>query len=456
MPQRKLLVLLKERILLLNSQIFDEISGEYSWLADFLEQNPKAKTTDLHDFDEEVQNFFKYRYNSIITQAAAEWASHSGQPVDIRDKDEMFECELCHHKPIMYVCCIVNKLNDKELNVGTECVKHFDMKLGKDIRLLFKGMKKVRRTNRLERVIPGIDRTIFGWEGELEGFPLLIPLSLESSWLKLGERANKLYMDFLEEEIGSIKDQEYFDELQLILEQKKSRLKDIQEYVEKNKDAKFVPGKEIINWVKRAAKSKDDNLLGWLKEDGRVKWRTAFRIGEPNYLKSLISDFNGHMKSIGCYIEKMDNHKGSDGYIINVKSKQIMLFTRYREFILDFGGLLFGEKLEKPLDLKNLMLTGTVYGENSVNKIVTNLEKRVDERGYRLYKLEHEYNELILQQKNTDYYVIENLDQFVEKFKLLSLGLNEGDTVEFDGYFKILVGKKKSSKEDLDYLLAQR
>lgn len=456
MPERKLLVLLKERVLLENSQIFNEISGEYPWLVNFLERNPNAKTTDLDNFEDEVQNFFKHRYNQIVTQAASEWASHKGRPVDIKDTDEMFECEFCHHKPIRFVFCIVNKLNGKELNVGGECVKHFGMNLGKDVRQLMKEMKEVRRLNSLEKAIPGIKKTISGWEGEMEILPVLIPLSLEEPYLQLGAKAKKIYTEYLQEDIFSEKDPDYFNKLQKILEQKQRMLKTIQEYVETNKNAKYVPGKEIISWIKRTGKNDDTQLLRWLKEDGKITWRTAFRIGEPSYLKSLILDFNEHLRNTRCSIEKLDHHKGSDGYIINVNSGEIRIFTKCRGFITDFGGLLFGETVDKPLDFINLMQNGTAYGENSANKIVSNLENRVNELGYGIYRQEYEYNELIFQQKGADLYVIEKLEQFVEKFKLLAFGLDDDGTAELQAYFKTLDGKKKISKEDLNYLLGQR
>lgn len=456
MPQRKLLVLLKERVLLLNSQIVDEISGEYPWLVKFLEENPNAKTSDLQSFNDEVRNFFTYRYNTIVTQAASEWTSHNGKPVDIKDKDEMFECELCHHKPIVYVCCIVNKLNGKELNVGTECVKHFGMTLGKDIRALFKDMKRFRRASRLDREFPGIERIISGWNEELEALPLLIPLKYEQPWIELGEKVRKLYMGYLEEDIDSTNENEYFEEIRQIFESKRTIFKEIKEYVENNKADKYIPGKDIINWIKRETRSKDVNLLEWLKTDGRIQWRTAFRIGEPNYLKSLIPDFNGHLKNIGCSIERLGNHKGNSGYTIIVKDKQITLFVKYGSFILEFGGLLFKEGLEKPLTLINLAPHSVVYGENSVDKTIAILEKQLDNLGYRVYKQDHEYNELLLHEKGTGLYLIENLEQFVEKFKLFALGLNTAGGEELEKHCSAFNNKKKYSKEDLDYLLSRR
>lgn len=456
MPERKTLVLLKERVLLENSEILHQISGEYPWLIRFLQENPKAKISGLGSFDEEIQNFFRHRYKQIIMQAASEWASHKGRPLDVKDKEEMCECELCHQKPIRFVFSIMNKLNGKELNVGGECVKHFGMELGKDVRQLIKEMKELQRINRLEKAIPGIKKTIDSWERELESFPVMIPLSLENPYLDLGERAKRLYRDFLAQDLLPDQVERNVTEFQKILEQKRKCLKVIQDYAEKNRDAQFIPGKEILRWVKTTGKSEDPQLLRWLKEDGRITWRTAFRIGEPNYLKSLIPLFNEYLQNTGSFIEKLSNDRGSDGYIIYVPSQQIRIFTKCRGFLMEFGGLLFGEPIDKPLDLKNIMLNGTVYGENSVNIILDNLKNQAMEFGYGIYRHEYEYNELIFQHQGTGLYVIESLKPFVEKFKLLALGLDDGGKEELQNHFKALDGKKKISKEDLNYLLGQR
>lgn len=60
---------------------------------------------------------------SILTKAIAEW-EYRGAMYDIGYADEV--CRLCNHLDIRYQFEIVNKFNQNELLVGSECIKKFD------------------------------------------------------------------------------------------------------------------------------------------------------------------------------------------------------------------------------------------------------------------------------------------------------------------------------------------
>jgi hypothetical protein len=61
-----------------------------------------------------------------------------------------FKCELCGHEPCLYAFTIRNIQEDKELTVGSECVKHFKNK-GIDIDVASGLKKRVKRVVRKMR-----------------------------------------------------------------------------------------------------------------------------------------------------------------------------------------------------------------------------------------------------------------------------------------------------------------
>jgi hypothetical protein len=449
--QRKRLVLLKERNLLFNSQVLDEVSGQYPWLQRFLEEKSTATYANLNNYDIEVRNFFKNRYDAIVKQAVAEWGMSDNRPVDIRERDEMVECELCHQRPIVYVCGIKNKLNNIELNVGSECVKNFGMSFTKDIQKLLSAQKKLKRLNVLDKSIVGIEGTKSGWGNVIDHAPILIPEALERPFLKLGEAVKKLYDDFVNE-TSELDDNEIVDTIRELLAEKDIQHKRIDEYVDRNSADKFAPTREIVTWARREAKDWDV-LLGWLKEDGMITARTAFRVGYPPFLKSLIPDFDAALKSSGVTLQGVEEHKHGQGYVTSIQSSGIKLFCNYREFISSFSDAIF--KVGRQIDIMRLVNISSIYGEESISGLLDIIRPKMETSDYSIYRFDREYNEIIFEEKGKERYVVEDLEQFTVRVKYFVLP-GYSDNTELDGYIRLLGTRKKQDKDNINYFLEQR
>lgn len=129
----KLLVTRRSRTLLLNSETIKDYNEAYT----FIRENSNLKDDELNLQTEYIQNFFNNLYDKILKQAVEEWTPDSDEPVYILDDDNKIPCQLCNI-PIKNVCNISNKINNKKLTIGTECLKHFGMDMDISVEELLK------------------------------------------------------------------------------------------------------------------------------------------------------------------------------------------------------------------------------------------------------------------------------------------------------------------------------
>lgn len=93
-------------------------------------------------------------------KAMKEWY-YSGHPIDLEEPSA--DCELCGHKGIRYQFPIINRLNDNQLQIGSECINKFDIRAldseGRELseeetaQLVTRGRNRLIQDAKLKRVI---------------------------------------------------------------------------------------------------------------------------------------------------------------------------------------------------------------------------------------------------------------------------------------------------------------
>jgi hypothetical protein len=414
------LVKFRERKLLMFSKIIED----YPLLIEFLETESNMDESELETLPHEMQLFFRNIYKKVLKQAVAEWTADTQHPIDILDDDKKIRCQLCNHK-IKYVCYIINKLNNNRLEIGTECVKHFGMNLDVPIEKLFREMIKTKRLEELNKFIPNIEIIISNWKEEIDSFPVLIPLNIKKPYLELGNEANELFQEYLNpnNSISKNTKKEFFNEIKSILKQRKEMLKEINEYVLKNVNGPYVPKKEIIDWLKRNNRTQ---ALTWLEEDGKIKLRTIFRIEEPNFMKFLIGELNNHLLPIGINVEGIDeDYKGSGYVFVSQKNPRIKLFCRHYDFMIEYGGLIIGEKIEKELNLKEILKISSVYKEDSIDAAIDALAYLAKRSNIEFKEHYYDFDDVIVFERSSNKYIIIKLSRLIENFIDLVFGVGD-------------------------------
>jgi hypothetical protein len=426
----------KERTLLLNSQVTEE----YPWFYEFLESNPKITVEIVDALPPDKKDFCENIVPKIKLQATEEWKGNPDHPVDDLGEDRI-PCSLCG-QPNKWIFYIVNQLNNKELNVGSDCVTHFGIDTGRPgftVDQLVKGATRIRLLNKLNKRFSGIDAIVAGWDRALNTYPIIIPLSLEKPYQELGDKVKKLYEEYL----SGMSDEEEFSELDLLLKTRQEIVQKIDTYVKENVSDKFIPRRNILNYV-------DRELLKKIQLDGRLTWGTLYRIAEPGLMKSIIPELNVKLHDIGMEIEKADTERV--GYVIKIHSRNdSLLFCKYRKFLLDFGCLLFNEDPIGVLNIERIMAISSVYDEYSHDRIIQEIAAILNKGNIEISSSDYENNEIVIYERPTNKYLILALKEFVERFKGLGVPLEE-----ITSYIAKLPNKRYSKEELADLQSVKR
>ncbi|MFW6016153.1 MAG: hypothetical protein ACOCRK_06915 [bacterium] len=443
----KLLMKLRERTLLMNSKIIED----YDKLKRVIEDKPNIKISELKDLDLQMQIFFKNIYYKVLRQAASEWVSNQAHPVDVIFEDEeKIQCELCH-QPIKNVCYIVNKINDKELIVGSECVKSFEMNLGKSVDKLLEEMLKTKRLTMLNKSCNNIEDIISNWEDKLEDFAILIPEHLERPYLELGEQIEKYYKEFIEKK-NNKKYEHIINNIKKLFEKRSTLITNMEKYANKYRDDKHIVTRKMVKWLER---NKDYKVIKWIKNNGKIDIRTAHRIGEDNYLKSLAMDLNKKLENKGIKnIKLLSNYNGRKGYVFYYKNN-LKLFCSYSKFLLETSWLIFDESLSEDYELmKNNLLGNSIVHQDSYNKVINMLFNSIKKSQFSIYVFDEDFDQLFIYNKKVNkYFIIDQFSRFInENLKNIVETDNKMDVIKL---IKIR-NKKEYNKDDVQHLLEEK
>lgn len=444
----KLLMTLRERTLLMNS----ETIKDYEKLKKLIEERPTIKGAELKNLDSKMQTFFRNMYSKVLKQSASEWSSNSAHPVDvIIDEEKTIQCQLCH-QPIKNICYIVNKINENELIVGSDCVKNFEMNLGKPIEKLLEDMLKTKRLTILNESCNNIEDIINTWEYTLENFDVLIPGYLEKEYLELGTQIKKNYNNFIEKK-NKKKNEDIIKTIEDLLEKREILIKKLENYVKDHKNDKYVVTRSMVKWLKQKNKHK---VIKWLKSTGKVGMKTAHRIGEDNYLQSLVDDLNLKLKNTNIKIINFTpNYKGRKGYIYQYQNN-LKLFCSYSNFLLESSWMIFNGSLNEDYDeMKNNLLSHSIPHQDSYQMVTNMLFNIIKKLKLSIHLFDKDFDQLFIYNNETDkYFIMDNFSSFINK-NLNYIVKEENNNKNILSIIK-LKNKKEYNKVDIEYLLEER
>jgi hypothetical protein len=382
-------------------------------------------------------------------QAVDEWiGSNEKNPVEDlgEDRSKWVKCSICG-QPNRYVFYICNIFNGNFLNVGSDCIKYFGVRVdrnGRSIDQLIKNAKRVRRLAELDSRIPGIDNIVTEWHHCLEEFPIVLPSKLENQYLELGNKLKKVYEMYLNEEEKRV--EEIADTITKLLTQKDNILKQIEAHIEKHKEQDFVATKELVRWLETNGKH---SVVQMIKEDGgKIKWRTVHRIEEPRLMNLILKKLGPHFQRIGAALIRADIEQGR--YIWQpLWGPKLALSCKHSTLLLRYGGLLFNEILDKPLTRQALVEISEFYGETSLDLAIAELFSKLQGTDFRLWGYNLNYNEVVFLNLKQHNYIILPMIDFLSTFKGLVLNTDNKSTSDIVNYV-VKSGKAPCSFEDIN------
>lgn len=431
----------KERTLLLNSDVITQ----FPHVMKLLEENKDITDEFIGTLPKEQSNFFINVLPRVLKQAINEW---KGDPKQLEDMGPnasgWMRCSL-DNQPNRYIFYIKNTLNGTSLNVGSDCITHFwgswsSNYEGKNMAQLKRDAGRLRLFSVLNDKMPGVGRIIESWNLLVSDCEIILPRSLEKPYLDLGRRASTIYENYLcEKECG-----DYEEQLKTILENRKTLISEIEEYILLKYPEKYVPKKEVRLWLKNNRLPK---VVDMLIDDGEITWKTAHRIEEPAFMRSIIGELDYGMKDIDLHVVSAEVALG--GYVIETISKdKVQLFSKHRDLILYCGWLLFNEKpIEDEFSLESILQLCRLNGEADMDAVLRTLMDIVSKSGIEFEDTDYENGIVTIHHKEDNEYILADIGKLTETFKGLVIGAKDKTAADLISYIKNIPGKRYTKAE---------
>lgn len=428
--------------------LHSNITSEYKWFRNFLLQHKKSTISDgtLQSLVPEKQQFIRDMYRHLIKQAGLEWEPSPEAPVeDMSDDSRKWKrCALCK-RPNRYIFYIRNKITNKVINVGSECIKEFS-----DINIpahqLIEGLKKIERLSKLLKHFSNLDLLISRWSEVLDTSEILIPENLEDKYLIIGAELKILHDKYLDKK----SDDTIFSQISELLKDREEILERIEEYVTKNKQNEFVVTRDVIWSLLKSPNGQ--KTLQMLKRTGYFDWSTVHRVDqEITFMNMIVSKLKGYLDKYDIRIMKVQTEQR--GYTYRTIN-DLSLFILHSELLLSVGGVLFGETIDD-VSTTSIIKQSVVKTRSALRRFAEVLQVQMASTNkMEVFLINSEFNEIVFHNVKTKGYVLENLDQLINKFKL-DIAF-DGNIIAIEEYLQNPSRKNYIEKDLFDFYMERK
>lgn len=439
-PSRKLLLDKKNKSLLVNSfHCKDKFSFLYKFSLEHIDSDASAIDMAIDKLSKEEIIMINDLLPGVLNICKNEWVGRENAVEIIIDEHKRESCSLCGKKNNKWVYNIVNKVSGVKMNVGSTCIGEFpSIELGanKTKTQLEKEAERKHILSGLTLKFPGIENIVDTWKKRAEEYEVLIPVNIESPYLKIGEELKEIFNSYLVNK-GNTED---INKIESHLKERNEFLSKMAEYENAHKSNKYIVNRRIVNWLKA---KEDYKTIDALKKTGYVTYELASRIEERLFLEEILKDFNQVYSEAGIELIGYDEEKKS--FIIKpFKDFNVKLICNTKKFIDYFGWVLFDEERNAAFNLINIFKASSIYDNKSIELIVQSLRDVLRSSIYTLSLYEDKYvdfmstNQIDLIYKKDDVVKVINLNKFLEEFKIYSFNIKKLDFKEIDVYLEHL------------------
>lgn len=299
------LVLLKNSEETKNTETYGNL---YESLMPYTTLSPNDLKQDIV-FDDKARMTLTHNVKTMMDRIQGEWyaitSSHTAT--------EEVHCQLCGAKN-KYVCYIKNRINDKELHVGSECVKNYkdindaNIILSK-IRATQRDTKKDARKSDFDVALgDNIDFTKIS-EQKLDTFPILLPYTLHNNLRKTIYDCNRIRTSYISSG-GEL--QECIAKFNQKKEEFEKLYQKAEEHYLQYKNKPLICTRQITDWLKNNNPTIIDTIR---KSNGLLNETTLQFVYEPGFIKQNLPLF------AQCIKNKDVNFISVNGNVIKFKVK---------------------------------------------------------------------------------------------------------------------------------------
>ena len=270
--------------LIMQSQAIND-TDRYDWLKDFLNKKNKdfISVEDFSTFTDEQKALIDGElYQTLYKNSSDEW--HIEMYEDLSNKDEDVVCALCGEKNMKYGYYLKNLRNKKTILVGSTCVETYkDLKTvdGRNLKDLKKERLRNMRMLQLDEKSTGINDEIVKWRDYENSLPIFVSKNLIEEYNNVFYKLNSIYETYLSTRNNS-KAEELKDSILKLIEHSRKIKEKMNKYVDEYSNVDWCITKEIKEWC---LKNNANRAISMLREDRRIRFRSAYMILEKNLMK---------------------------------------------------------------------------------------------------------------------------------------------------------------------------
>ena len=403
--------------ILLESNVIQE--KENIWLKELLLSNkePVIKNSQIEELDPEKQSFFNSNlFNRLYKAASKEWVI-----VDCVEDEEKKECTLCGQKDTTKKYYIRNKINNKEMNVGSTCVdkiddiRSIDGKTKEEIEKEYMLRKKEQILNNLHN---GLVEKIDNLNKEFEKIPTVVEEKYENKYNSYVKDIQDLYEKYRKK---AKVDKKIIEDIYILTLECDKIIEKIYQDIENKKDNEWYINENIAKWC--YYENKDKNLVKFLKEDGIIIQRSACRIYERNFINKIIGKLQKIFIDSDIIIIDYDERDKKIIFNIdktNIYNNRIELKCSYNIFLQEYVDKVFADEKIKRIssEERKFLIKNSTISENSVNIAMRNLKYILEKNNIVVETWDNNYNELVIRKSvNSNLLQILSLKEFILKNK---------------------------------------
>lgn len=204
-------------------------------------------------------------------------------------------------------------------STGSHCIKEFGGDLQEKLKTEEKAKKKSINLKLLEEKFPGIRKLTDNCYRYVGNLDMIIPQSYSERWKEKSSSLVKEYYNYVESRHNNI------TAIELLWKDVLGLKQEIDKFIKENKNKRYAANKRIYNWLK---KNKQDRVILKIREDnGFIKWRTAHRIYEEQFMKEVIINLKNELEILGVFLKEIN--PTSNKVVIKFKKTKSRLWPIY-------------------------------------------------------------------------------------------------------------------------------
>ena len=402
--------------LIMQSQAIKD-TDRYDWLKDFLNKNNKdfISVEDFSTFTDEQKALIDGElYQILYKNSSDEW--HIEMYEDLSNKDEDVVCALCGEKNMKYGYYLKNLRNKKTILVGSTCVETYkDLKTvdGRNLKDLKKERLRNMRMLQLDEKSTGINDEIVKWRDYENSLPIFVSKNLIEEYNNVFYKLNSIYETYLSTRNNS-KAEELKDSILKLIEQSRKIKEKMNKYVDEYSNVDWCITKEIKEWC---LKNNANRAISMLREDRRIRFRSAYMILEKNLMKKIMEIIKTYMREQDIIFKNINFDNNKIYYYVNL-FEGIIWNINYDDIIDLYGERVFDKECQI-VDVNEVIERSIISDASSIEEAIKIIDFLLRSTEFNLINNDVDVpkNEAYFYDKKKEIYLKIELMEFVNKFK---------------------------------------